>query len=101
MSVAYSTFAGPPEVGPIALPISRLTTEQFLQIIETGVFESGESNVELIGGLITEMSPPSPEHESSLMHLIELFVPVLPSFYLAIQGTVVFPEGNVFVPDLA
>jgi Uma2 family endonuclease len=101
MITAYSNFSGPPEIGTISLPISRLSTDQFLQIIETGIFESSEKKVELIEGVITEMSPPGPEHESSLLQLITLFAPVVSRFYLAIQGTLVLPEGNLYLPDLA
>jgi Uma2 family endonuclease len=102
MSTAYTNFVGPPGVGTISLPVSRLTTEQFLQIVETGVFESSEKSVELIGGIITEMAPPpGPEHDSSLMKLVRIFAPALDRFELGFHNTVAFPEGNVFLPDFA
>jgi Uma2 family endonuclease len=100
MSTAYTNFVGPPEVGTIRLPLGQLMTDQFLEIVKTGVFESSEKGVELIGGIITEMAPPpGPEHDSSLMNLVQIFAPALNRFELGFHNTVAFPEGNVFLPD--
>jgi len=100
MSTAYSTYVGPPGVGPITLPVSPLSTEQYLQMIDAGIL-GPEDKVELIGGLITPMSPAGPEHNSSLIFLTEMFAKVVDQYHLLIQGTVVLAEGHVFDPDLA
>lgn len=99
MNTAYSTFVGPPGVGPIALPVSPLSTDQYLRMIDAGILD--DDNVELIGGVITAMAPVGPEHNSSLYQLTEIFARVVDQVHLSIQGTVVFSEGNVFQPDLA
>jgi Uma2 family endonuclease len=99
MSIAYSTYVGPPGVGPISLPVSPLSTDQYLRIIDAGILD--DDNVELIGGVITAMAPIGPEHNSSLYQLTEMFARVVDQVHLSIQSTVVFSEGNVFQPDLA
>jgi Uma2 family endonuclease len=99
MSTAYSTHVGPPGVGPIALPISPLSTEQYLQMIDAGILGPSDK-VELIGGLITPMAPAGPEHNSSLIQLTEKFAKVVDQYHLLVQGTLVVAEGHVFDPDL-
>lgn len=99
MSSAYSTYVGPPGVGPILLPVEPLTTEQYLRMIEAGILDSAK--VELIGGQITPMAPAGPEHNSSLMQLTRLFAQIVDRYFLLVQGTVVITEGQVFDPDFA
>jgi Uma2 family endonuclease len=99
MSSAYSTHVGPPGVGPITLPVSPLSTDQYLRMIDAGILD--DDKVELIGGVITSMAPVGPEHNSSLLRLTEIFARVIEQFHLSIQGTVVFSEGNVYQPDVA
>ena len=100
MSSAYSTFVGPPEVGTIRLPVAPLSTEQYLRMIEAGVFDSSDK-VELIGGFITPMAPVGPEHNGSLFELTKLFAPVAEKFVIAVQATVALSEGQVLEPDFA
>jgi Uma2 family endonuclease len=100
MSSAYSTFVGPPEVGTIKLPVAPLSTEQYLRMIEAGVFDSTDK-VELIGGFITPMAPVGPEHNGSLFKLTKFFVPAAEKFELAVQATVSMAEGQVLEPDFA
>ncbi len=100
MSTGNSTYVGPPGVGPITLPISPLSTEQYLQMIEAGILGPSDK-VELIGGLITPMAPVGPEHNSSLILLTRFFARAVDQFDLLIQGTVIISEGHVFQPDLA
>ena len=99
MSTAYSTYVGPPGVGTIALPISPLSTEQYLQMIDAGILDPS-NKVELIGGQITPMAPAGPEHGGSLIKLTRYFAKSLDQCELLIQGTVVISAGNVFDPDL-
>jgi Uma2 family endonuclease len=100
MSSAYSTFVGPPGVGTITLPVAPLSTEQYLRMIDAGVFDSSDK-VELIGGFITPMAPVGPEHNGSLFELTKLFAPVAEKFVLAVQATVAISEGQVLEPDFA
>lgn len=100
MSSAYSTFVGPPGVGDIRLPIAPLSTEQYLRMIDAGVFDSSDK-VELIGGFITPMAPVGPEHNGSLFELTKLFAPVAEKFVIAVQATVAVSEGQVLEPDFA
>jgi Uma2 family endonuclease len=99
MSTAYSTHIGPPGVGPIVLPVSPLSTDQYLRMIDAGILD--DDKVELIGGVITAMAPAGPDHVGSLYALTECFAKVIDQFVLAVQGTIVIAEGNVFDPDLA
>ena len=99
MSNAFSTYVGPPGVGPIALPVSPLSTDQYLRMIAAGILD--DDKVELIGGVITAMAPAGPDHVGSLYALTDCFAKVIDQFVLAIQGTIVIADGNVFDPDLA
>jgi Uma2 family endonuclease len=98
MSSAYSTHVGPPGVGEIKLPVAPLRTEQYLQMISAGIFDSSQK-VELIGGVITPMAPAGPDHNSSVVELNEIFTKVIDRFKLQSQGTLVLTEGHVFDPD--
>lgn len=100
MSSAYSTFVGPPEVGEIHLPVAPLSTEQYLRMIEAGVFGSSDK-VELIGGFITPMAPVGPEHNGSLLKLTKRFAAVADRFEIAVQATVSISAGEVLEPDFA
>lgn len=100
MSSAYSTFVGPPGVGIITLPVAPLSTEQYLRMIDAGVFDSSDK-VELIGGFITPMAPVGPEHNGSLFELTKFFAPVAERFVIAVQATVAVSEGQVLEPDFA
>lgn len=100
MSSAYSTFVGPPGVGDITLPVAPLSTEQYLRMIDAGVFDSSDK-VELIGGFITPMAPVGPEHNGSLFELTKFLAPVAERFVIAVQATVAVSEGQVLEPDFA
>lgn len=100
MSSAYSTFVGPPGVGDITLPVAPLSTEQYLRMIDAGVFDSSDK-VELIGGFITPMAPVGPEHNGSLFALTKFFAPVAEKSVIAVQATVAVSEGQVLEPDFA
>jgi Uma2 family endonuclease len=98
MSTVYSTFVGPPGVGPIQLPVSPLSTAKFLGMIDAGLLGS-EDKVELIAGVMTELAPAGPEHGGSIINCTRLFAPLLVQFELATRVTLVVSEGNVYDPD--
>jgi Uma2 family endonuclease len=80
------------------LPLRRFSTADYLQMIEAGVLGPSD-RVELIGGIIVEMSPAGIPHNHVLIQLIRLFAPLLDRFEVAVQGTLTVAEGQVFDPD--
>ncbi|QDU87349.1 hypothetical protein Pla175_07080 [Pirellulimonas nuda] len=81
------------------LPMWRCTTEKYLRMIDTGVFD--DQRVELIEGYLSAMAPAGPDHSGATYDFIEAFLPVAKRFKVCVQGTVVIGEGNVFDPDFA
>lgn len=53
--------------------IHRLTIEEYHQLIESGGLDE-DTRVELIEGLVVDMSPRSPEHENALRWFIDWLV---------------------------
>jgi hypothetical protein len=60
-------------------------------MIDAGVLGPSD-RVELIEGMIVEMSPAGIPHNHNRMKLIRLFAPLLDRFELAIQGTLTVAE---------
>lgn len=85
--------------GTVRLPVGKLSTEQYLRLIDAGAWAEGQ-RVELFGGYLVPMAPSGPQHSYSILNLADLFAPALPHFRLAIQITLAVSEGNVFDPDL-
>ncbi len=83
---------------PEFLPLKRFSTADYLQMIEAGVLGT-KDRVELIGGMIVEMSPQGSLHNHFLMELNRLFVPLYDRATIAIQATVTISDGSVFDPD--
>src|SRR5258708_4030394 len=94
MSIVQETAAGFPEF----LPLRRFSTADYLQMIEAGVL-GRRDRVELIGGMIVEMSPAGIPHNHILIRIIELFGPLLGRFQFTVQGTLTVAEGHVYDPD--
>lgn len=94
MSTITSTFSGFPEF----LTPGRLSTAQYLRMIETGVL-GPEDHVELIDGVVVEMSPAGVPHNGFLINIIRTMAPLLNHFEIAVQGTLTVAEGQVFDPD--
>lgn len=76
----------------------RISTERYLQMIRDGVFDE-DDRVELINGMIVEMTPANPEHNYSLMRLHELLRVSPDEARVPIQSTIVVGSGQVFDPD--
>lgn len=83
---------------PDALQPHRFSTEQYLRMIEIGVL-GPEHKVELIHGIISDMTPAGTRHHHTLMRLTRLFAPLLEPFELGVQTTTVIAGGQVFDPD--
>jgi Uma2 family endonuclease len=94
MSIVQETNAAFPEF----LPLRRFSTADYLQMIEAGVL-GRRDRVELIGGMIVEMSPAGIPHNHILIRVIEVFAPLLGRYLFAIQGTLTVAESQVFDPD--
>jgi len=94
MATVLPTSAGFPEF----LPLKQFSTADYLQMIEAGVL-GPRDRVELIGGMIVQMSPAGIPHNHFLINIIELFAPLLGRYKFAIQGTLTVAEGQVFDPD--
>ena len=80
------------------LPLKRFSTADYLQMIEAGVLGS-QDRVELIGGIIVEMSPAGIPHSGFLINIVDLFAPLLSRYKLAVQATLTVSESQVFDPD--
>jgi Uma2 family endonuclease len=79
-------------------PLHRFTTADYLEMIEKGVL-GPDDHVELIGGVIVEMSPAGIPHNSFLITALHLFAPLLERYDISVQGTLTVSEGQVFDPD--
>ncbi|MCI0334431.1 MAG: Uma2 family endonuclease [Planctomycetes bacterium] len=79
-------------------PLHRFSTADYLEMIEKGVL-GRDDHVELIGGMIVEMSPAGIPHNSFLMSILRVFAPLLETCDIAVQGTLTIAEGQVFDPD--
>ncbi|MGD9632709.1 MAG: Uma2 family endonuclease [Pirellulales bacterium] len=93
MSVISTSFTGFPE-----LPLGRFSTAQYLRMIDVGVL-GPEDHVELIDGVVVEMSPAGIPHNGFLINIIRTMAPLLDRFEFAVQGTLTVAEGQVFDPD--
>jgi Uma2 family endonuclease len=77
----------------------RFSLEQYQRLVELGVL--GDARVELVNGVICEMSPTGPMHEETLMQLDELLKQALGKrAYVRIQMSLVV-DGAQLVPDVA
>jgi Uma2 family endonuclease len=94
MATVLQTSAGFPEF----LPLTRFSTADYLQMIEAGIL-GPQHRVELIEGVIVDMSPAGIPHNHFLINIIDLFAPLLGRFKFAVQGTLTVAEGQVFDPD--
>lgn len=79
-------------------PLHRFSSDDYLEMIEKGVL-GPDDHVELIGGMIVEISPAGVPHNSFLMNILRLFAPLLERHNIAVQGTLTVLEGQVYDPD--
>lgn len=83
---------------PDFLTLRRFRTADYLQMVKVGVL-GPEDNVELIGGMIVEMSPAGSRHNHFLGRLNRLFAQILDKGEVWVQGTLRVAEGEVYDPD--
>ena len=81
-------------------PPHRFSTAHYLVMIDKGVL-GPDDHVELIGGLIVEMSPAGSRHNHFLGQLNRLFAPIFANGNVVVwvQGTLTVSEGEVYDPD--
>ncbi len=69
-----------PPVAP-AIPLYRLTVDQFAKMIDAGVFADG-ARVELLGGLLVEKMTTNDPHDYAIGTLDDLTRPMLPAGWI-------------------
>jgi Uma2 family endonuclease len=72
-----------------ALPVHALTVTDVLAMVEAGILEEN-SRIELLDGVLVEMSPQNPPHAYALRELMRLGAPVAEAagLRLSVQGPV-------------
>lgn len=81
-----------------ALPIHRIDVETYNRIVASGALEG--QRVELLEGLIVEMSPKSPEHVAVVTRLMRHFA-AAPRWWLQVQDPIEVAPDSEPEPDLA
>ncbi len=69
-------------------PVHRLTVDEYVRISELGLFDDGP-RVELIDGVVVEMSPIADRHRAAVVAFTQVLVPQLA------PGHVVSPQSHV------
>jgi len=78
-------------------PPHRLTFDDVLRMVEAGILDE-DDRVELVDGVLVDMSPISPEHSGAVAWLIQHFAG---AWEVRAQDQLVLREGLTFVqPDL-
>jgi Uma2 family endonuclease len=79
-------------------PLHRLTYEDVMAMVEAGILHE-DDRVELIDGVLVDMSPISPLHSDLVAWLMEHFVKAIPGTRVRIQD-LLRVEGGFVVPDV-
>lgn len=81
--------------------VHRLSTDEYHRLVESGGFDE-EARVELIDGLLADMSPKTREHENAITWLARrLMLGIDPEQYELRIGSPLTLEGSEPEPDLA
>jgi Uma2 family endonuclease len=81
--------------------VHRLSTDEYHRLVEAGGFDE-DARVELIDGLLADMSPKTREHENAVAWLARrLMVGIDPERYQLRVGSPLTLEGSEPEPDLA
>lgn len=81
--------------------VHRLSTDEYHRLIEAGGFDE-DARVELIDGLLADMSPKTREHENAVTWLVRrLMAAIDPERYELRVGSPLTLEGSEPEPDLA
>jgi len=79
-------------------PLHRFTTEDVIRMAEVGLIHP-EARVELLDGVLVDLSPPGPMHGGLVSWLNRHFVVGLPDLEVRVQDTLLV-EGGFVLPDL-
>jgi len=89
----------PPSSIPPTLSPWRISTERYLEMAGEGVFEG--DRVELINGMIIDMSPAGTKHAAVVNRISKLFTRMCGELEPWTQSTMVIAKGQVYEPDFA
>lgn len=84
---------------PPTLSPWRISTERYLEMAGEGVFEG--DRVELINGMIIDMSPAGTKHAAVVNRISKLFTRMCGELEPWTQSTMVIAKGQVYEPDFA
>jgi Uma2 family endonuclease len=88
------------QVASPAAALYRFSVEDVLAMVAAGILD-GHARVELIDGVLVEMSPIGPQHGGALEWLMAHFVPATgDGLRVRVQDTLLTPGGGFFQPDL-
>jgi Uma2 family endonuclease len=82
----------------VEAPIHRLSVEDVRRMSEVGVLRE-DDRVELVDGVLVDVSPPGPSHSSIVAWLTRHLVAGAGEREVRVQD-VIFVEGGFFMPDL-
>jgi Uma2 family endonuclease len=74
-------------------PLHRISLEEYHRFIEAGVFDD-DARIELIDGLLVDMSPKSPAHENAIAWLLKLLVRSLDLDRFEVRVSAALTTGN-------
>jgi Uma2 family endonuclease len=84
---------------PVASPY-RFSVEDVLAMVDAGILD-GRARVELVDGVLVEMSPTGSRHEEVVEWLTAHFVPAAgEALRVRVQSTLLTPGGGFFEPDV-
>jgi Uma2 family endonuclease len=87
-----------PEADTPVLTPWRISSARYIQMIRDGVFGE-DDRVELIDGMIVEMSPPSPEHDYNVVRFLDHLRPPVETAQLGPNVVIEVGEGQIYQPD--
>jgi Uma2 family endonuclease len=83
---------------PAETPLHRLSVEDVYRMVEAGVLRE-EDRVELVDGVLVDMTPPSAEHSAAVAWLTQRLVGSVGEREVRVQDLLLV-EGGFFMPDL-
>jgi Uma2 family endonuclease len=83
---------------PAATPFHRLSVEDVYRMVDAGVLQE-DDRVELIDGVLVDMTPPSAAHSAAVAWLTQHFVGSVGEREVRVQDLLLV-EGGFLVPDL-
>jgi Uma2 family endonuclease len=99
MTVVEATRTSPPALTELPEHFRPLRVAEFQQLVELGVFDG--TRVELVGGVLVEMSPQGALHDAVIRRLNSLFVRAVgEAWEVGVQGPLDVDDISLPEPDL-